>query len=70
MTMQNKRILASILFVLISFVCIAQGQGSDRRPPLPQPAPGPPGLPIDGGLLIGTFFAIAYGARKVYISKK
>ncbi|MGC1205079.1 MAG: hypothetical protein WA839_09355 [Flavobacteriaceae bacterium] len=65
--MQNKRILASILFVLISFVCIAQ---DGKGPPKPQPEAGPPGLPIDGGLLIGAFFAIAYGARKVYVLKK
>lgn len=66
MIMQNKRILASILFVLISFVCIAQG---GEQPPTPQP-PTPPGLPIDGGLLVGVFFAIGYGARKFYTLKK
>lgn len=69
MTMQNKRILASILFVLISFVCIAQ-VGPVNEPPVPQPGPGPPGFPIDGGLFIGAFLAIVYGARKVYMSKK
>lgn len=65
MTMQNKRILASILFVLISFVCIAQGD----VPPPPGP-PVPPGFPIDGGLLLGAFFALVYGTRKLLKSKK
>ena len=46
MIIQNKRIIASILFVLISFVCAAQA--------LPPPGPPPPvGLPIDGGVLMG-----------------
>ena len=57
MIIQNKRIIASILFVLISFVSIAQGSG----PPPPAPPP-PPGLPIDSGLLIllisGLFFGV------------
>ena len=58
MMIQNKRIFASILFVLISFVCVAQTL----------PPPGPPpgvGLPIDGGVLIGAFFALVYGAKKL-----
>lgn len=63
MTIQNKRIFASILFVLISFVCAAQ-----------VPPPGgvpPPGLvPIDGGVLMGAFFAIIYGAVKMLKNKK
>ncbi|MFB9103694.1 hypothetical protein ACFFU1_02190 [Algibacter miyuki] len=58
MTIQNKRIFASILFVLISFACASQG------PPPPAPPP-PVGLPIDGGVLIGAGFAIFYGARKL-----
>jgi hypothetical protein len=58
MKIQNKRLFASILFVLISFVCMAQ------IPP-PPGAPPPPGLPIDGGLLLGAGFAIFYGVRKI-----
>jgi len=58
MMIQNKRKIASILFVLISVVCFAQE--------LPPPGPPPPvGLPIDGGVLIAAFAALFYGARKI-----
>jgi hypothetical protein len=50
MGLQNKKILASILFVLISFVSIAQGS----VPPPPMPPP-PPGLPIDDAMLFTDF---------------
>lgn len=63
MTVLKKRILASILFVLISFVSAAQ----DVPPPGPPP---PVGFPIDGGVLTGVFFALVYGARKIIINKK
>jgi hypothetical protein len=63
MTIQNKRILASILFVLISFVCAAQ-----IAPPPPGPGP-PPGLPIDGGLLVGVCVGVFYGAKKMLKNK-
>jgi len=66
MKIQYKRILASILFVLISFVCIAQGDGA---PPVPGPPP-LPGSPIDGGILAGICFAIFYGIKKVLGNKK
>lgn len=58
MTIQNRRIFASILFVLISFVCIAQD------PPPPGPPP-PVGFPIDGGVILGAVFALCYGVRKI-----
>ena len=62
MNIQNKRIFASILFVLISFVCVAQR--------LPEPAPPPPvGVPIDGGVIIGAFVAIFYGVKKIVSNK-
>jgi hypothetical protein len=59
MTIQNKRIFASVLFVLISLVCVGQ------TPPPPLPPPPPPGFPIDGGLLLGIIFALFYGAKKM-----
>jgi hypothetical protein len=62
MTVQNKRIFVSILFVLISFVCSAQ------TPPPPGPPP-PPGFPIDGGVIIGACVALLYGSKKLLSSK-
>jgi len=53
MRIQNKKIFASILFVLISFVCKAQ-------PDFPPP---PPGLPIDGALPILILAGLIYGIR-------
>jgi hypothetical protein len=57
MRIQNKKIFASILFVLISLVCVAQG--GDPPPPMPPP---PPGLPIDGftslALVVGAYLGI------------
>lgn len=63
MTMQNKRIFASILFLLISVV----GVYAQELPPPPPPPPGPPppGLPIDGGVLYFAFAALFYGVRKI-----
>lgn len=58
MMIQNKRKIASILFVLISVLCFAQE--------LPPPGPTPPvGLPIDGSVLIGACIALFYGAKKL-----
>lgn len=62
--MQKKRILASILFVLISVVCLAQG------PPPPGPPVTPPGFPIDGGVLLGMLVAMFYGVRKLMYNHK
>ena len=66
MMIQNKRIIASILFVLISFVCVAQIPGSGPPPPGPPP---PRGFPIDGGLLYGVAFALLYGIKKLRVKK-
>ncbi|GAA4801679.1 hypothetical protein [Litoribaculum gwangyangense] len=63
MTIQNKRILASVLFVLISFACVAQ------QPPPPGPPP-PFGFPIDGGVLLGAVFALFYGVKKILLKKE
>lgn len=61
MGIQNKKIIASILFVLISFVCMAQRAG-DGIPPPPSPPP-PPGLPIDGALPFLLLAGIFYGIK-------
>jgi len=58
MILQNKRKFASILFVLISFVCNAQD-----TPPPPVPPP-PPGLPIDGLVLVVLAIGLLYGVKK------
>ena len=68
MRLQNKSKLASILFLLVSFVCAAQETGN---PPPPMPPP-PPGLPIDGqvifvlalGLVLGICYRIKYSIQK------
>jgi len=68
MKIQNKRLFASILFVLISVLCAAQGQG----PPFPHPGggpPGPPGFPIDGGVIMGIGVALFYGVKKILGNK-
>ncbi|WP_250433551.1 hypothetical protein [Hanstruepera flava] len=61
--MQNKKIFASILFLLISFVCVAQ-----TGPPPPQPPP-PPGLPIDGGVIFTLILGLFYGAFRFLKAK-
>ena len=56
-----------ILFVLISFVCVAQVIPGPTPPP-----PGPPpqvGFPIDGGLLYGMAFALFYGVKKLLLKR-
>ncbi|AEH00817.1 hypothetical protein [Lacinutrix sp. 5H-3-7-4] len=60
---QYKKTFASFLFILISFVCSAQGPFDP--PPPPQP-PGPPGTPIDGGILVLLILGILYGAFVAY----
>ena len=64
MKIQNRTILASILFVLISFVCSAQG------PPQPSQPPTPVGTPIDGNIAILIILGVLYGAYKIYQNRK
>ncbi|WP_299223418.1 hypothetical protein [uncultured Psychroserpens sp.] len=65
MRIQNKTYLASILFVLISFVSTAQG----GTPPPPGPPP-PPGLPIDDYLPLFLVVALIYGIiRRIKLSR-
>ena len=66
MKIQNMKIIASILFVLISFVSVAQGSGN---PPPPTPPP-PVGLPIDGGILAVLGLGLLYGAKKLIRDKR
>ena len=63
---QNKKIFASILFVLISFVCAAQ----TPPPPPPPGRPGPVGAPIDGGLLVLLIVGLFFGIYKMYKFQK
>ncbi len=63
MNIQNKRLIVSILFILISFVCMAQ-----KVPPPPQPPP-VGDAPIDGGVLLGACFAVFYGIKKLLRNK-
>ena len=66
MRVQNKLKLASILFLLVSFVCAAQDTGN---PPPPMPPP-PPGLPIDGNVMIVLGLGLIFGVySQVKISK-
>ncbi|WP_452225394.1 PID-CTERM protein-sorting domain-containing protein [Lacinutrix chionoecetis] len=60
-----KKTFASILFILISFVCSAQ-----EFPPPPQPPTGPVGLPIDGGLIILLVVGAVFGVYKMLRFKK
>ena len=60
----NKKILASVLFILISLVGMAT-QMDGPPPPVAQGAPIPPGLPIDNGLIILASAAIIYGIYRI-----
>ncbi|MBU2937986.1 hypothetical protein KO494_00395 [Lacinutrix sp. C3R15] len=62
---QNKKIIASILFLLISFVSTAQT--SDMVPP-PAPPP-PPGLPVDAGVYVLLVIGLVYGVAKTVRTK-
>ncbi|OIQ23442.1 hypothetical protein [Lacinutrix sp. MedPE-SW] len=64
---QYKKTFASILFILISFVCAAQ---TPFDPPPPSQPPTPPGTPIDGGLLFLLVLGILYGAFIAYKKSK
>lgn len=61
MKTEYKRILTSIIFILISGMSFGQ---PDVMPP-PGPPVTAPGLPIDGGVLAGVLVGLFYGAKKV-----
>jgi hypothetical protein len=63
--MQNKNIFASILFLFLGFVSMAQG----ATPPPPMPPP-PPGLPIDDGIISIFILALVFGIYKTYKRSK
>ncbi|QTD38754.1 hypothetical protein JL193_05665 [Polaribacter batillariae] len=58
--MKKKTFL--VLFTVLIFTCIVNGQ---IVPPAPGPPPPPPGLPVDGGLLFLLISGIIYGVKKV-----
>ncbi|MEY8849522.1 hypothetical protein AB9K26_11940 [Psychroserpens sp. XS_ASV72] len=67
MKIQNRKYVASILFVLISFVCNGQVDGT---PPPPAPPP-PPGLPIDDFAPYFLVIALISGIiLRIKLSKK
>ena len=55
--MANKYFKAILLFafILVSEIALAQG-----------PPPGPPGLPIDGGILSLLALGLGYAVKKIY----
>ncbi len=65
MMKQNKKIPASILFLLVSFVGAAQTMSG---PPPPAPPP-PPGLSIDAGIYILLAIGLLYGVIKAFRAK-
>jgi hypothetical protein len=64
----HKKILASILFVIISAVCIAQV--GEPPPPETQDGPLPPGSPIDGFTAVAALIGTIYGIRKTIKNSK
>lgn len=64
--MQNKNMLASILFFFVGFISIAQ----DGNMPPPPSSPDPPGAPIDGAIIILFLVALTYGIYKAHKNSK
>lgn len=64
MIIQNQRIFASVLFVLISLVCVAQVTQEGPEPP---PSPPPPiGTPIDGWIVFVLLIGLIYGVYRSF----
>ncbi len=67
-----KTLIVPVLFLLISSVVVSQNIAT---PPMPA-APGgaastpPPGLPIDGGLVILIALGMVYGVYKLIMKQK
>ncbi|MFD0963298.1 PID-CTERM protein-sorting domain-containing protein [Pseudofulvibacter geojedonensis] len=63
MKIKNYKILASVaLVVILAMVFIMSGSPSVQEPPAPQQPP--PGLPIDGGVLLLLASGVIYGIKK------
>lgn len=63
MKIKNYKILASVsLVVVLAVVFMMSSSPSIQEPPAPQ-AP-PPGLPVDGGILILVASGLFYGIKK------
>ena len=68
MTKPKKKILTTIFLMFLGIVGYAQDNGGGGEgPPPPQGGPGPPGLPIDNGLIVLFVIALIYG---IYILVK
>lgn len=56
---------ASLTATFVAGIAIA----APNEPPPPSPDPVPPGLPIDGHILLLLFLALSLGCYKIYRSK-
>lgn len=62
----DPRFISTLLTLLgATLTCVAAPD-----PPPPQVPPTPPGLPIDGSLVVLFVIALVYGLYKVYQDKK
>jgi len=67
--MQKKNLFALVLVFFVSFMALADGE--DLPQPVVQGAPPPPGLHIDGGIIVLFVLALTYGIYKSYkLSKR
>ena len=57
--MKEKKYLAFIIMLVITYVA------SGQIVPPPAPPPPPPGLPIDGGVIFLIIVGVLYGVKKV-----
>jgi len=62
----NKRILKSVVFIIVFFAIITVYA---QNPPSPNRPPPPPGVPIDGGVLALLSVAVGYAVNKLRIKK-
>ena len=64
---KNKTLIATALFLIISIVGVAQ---QFVTPPAPDERVPPPGLPIDGGILVLVVLGLFYGVYKLLSKSK